>query len=185
MKEDGTREKILSAAREVFSNKGYTRATTKEISKVAGIAEITLFRHFETKSNLFYETIYKYLIVTMLDSKALDWSIDARQSIINLTQERIDTLRNNKDLFICTIYEAQFNDEIKDMLQMIHSKVFDVLKLYMQFNQEKIKAVRIEHMAQIFLSTIVGMMIFETIGGSKAFMDTEELIKTIRTLIFE
>ena len=185
MKEDGTREKILSAAREVFSNKGYTRATTKEISKVAGIAEITLFRHFETKSNLFYETIYKYLIVTMLDSKALDWSIDARQSIINLTQERIDTLRNNKDLFICTIYEAQFNDEIKDMLKRIHSKVFDALVLYLEFNQEKIKDMKIEYTAQLFLSTMVGQIVFETLSPSEELVDSEDLIKTIRTLIFE
>lgn len=185
MKEDSTREKILSAARDAFSSKGYTRSTTKDISKAAGIAEITLFRHFETKSNLFYETISKYLILPMLDSNVLDSSVDAKQAIINLTQERIDTLRNNKDLFICTVYEAQFNDEIKDMLQMIHSKIFDVIKLYLEFNREDTNDVTVEQMAQIFLSTIVGVMIFETIGGSSNFMDSEDLIRTIRTMVFE
>lgn len=184
MKEDGTRERILNAAKEVFSDKGYTRATTKEISKVSGLAEVTLFRHFETKSNLFYETISKYLILSMLDSKVLDGGIDSKQSIMNLARERIDTLRNNKDLFICTIYEAQFNDEIKDMLQKIHSKVSEVLTLYLESNQEKDTNVKIEYTAQLFLSTIVGHIIFETLGTSKEFTDSEELIKTVGTLIF-
>lgn len=185
MKEDSTREKILSAARDVFSNKGYMRATTKEISKLAGVAEVTLFRHFETKSNLFYETISKYLIVSMLDSKVLEGSLDSRQAILNLTQERINTLRNNKDLFICTIYEAQFDDGIKDMLQDIHSKVIEVLMLYLEFDQEKISGIKIERTTQLFLSTIVGMIIFETLGTSKEFVDSEELIKTIKTFMFK
>lgn len=185
MEEDATKERILIAAKEVFSNKGYTRATTKEISKLSGLAEVTLFRHFETKGNLFYETIYKYLIVTMLDSTVLDGSLDARQSILNLIQERIDTLRKNKDLFICTIYEAQFNDEIKDMLKRIHSKVFDALVLYLEFNQEKIKDMKIEYTAQLFLSTMVGQIVFETLSPSEELVDSEDLIKTIRTFIFE
>lgn len=183
LKQDNTRDKILSAARNVFSKYGYTRATTKEIANVAGVAEITLFRHFETKINLFYETISKYLINTMLDSKPIESNVDAKQTILKLTQERIDTLRDNKDLFICTLYEAQFNDEVKGMLKKIHSKVFDVLTLYLESNQILINDIKIEYIAQLFLSTIVGTIVFETIGGSKDFADSKKLIDTIKTLI--
>ena len=42
-------QKILNAACLVFSQKGYSSATTSEIAKWAGVAEGTIFRYFKTK----------------------------------------------------------------------------------------------------------------------------------------
>lgn len=47
-----TKERILSAALELFRKKGLEGTTTKEISKQAGIAEGTLFNYFKTKEDL-------------------------------------------------------------------------------------------------------------------------------------
>ena len=46
-----TTERVLAAALKVFSEHGLT-ATTKEIALEAGVNEVTLFRHFESKQNL-------------------------------------------------------------------------------------------------------------------------------------
>jgi AcrR family transcriptional regulator len=51
-KKEQTKERILRAALELFREKGLERATTKEISRKAGIAEGTLFNYFETKEDL-------------------------------------------------------------------------------------------------------------------------------------
>jgi len=48
-----TREKILKAAHELFSNKGYQGSSTRDIAQQACVAEVTLFRHFTTKEALF------------------------------------------------------------------------------------------------------------------------------------
>lgn len=45
-------EKLLDAAVEVFSREGISRATTREIAKVAGVNEVTLFRNFQNKQGL-------------------------------------------------------------------------------------------------------------------------------------
>lgn len=47
-----TRKRILRAALELFSKKGFFRTTAKEISDKAGIAEGTLFNYFETKEDV-------------------------------------------------------------------------------------------------------------------------------------
>src|SRR6185437_13611858 len=47
-----TRERILTAAREVIARKGKRGSTTREIADVAGVNEATLFRHFGTKEAL-------------------------------------------------------------------------------------------------------------------------------------
>ncbi|HWD19708.1 MAG TPA: TetR/AcrR family transcriptional regulator [Verrucomicrobiae bacterium] len=47
-----TKKRILSAALELFREKGLEGATTKEISRRSGIAEGTLFNYFKTKEDL-------------------------------------------------------------------------------------------------------------------------------------
>lgn len=52
-----TKERILDAALEVFSQKGFHSATTDEIAERAGVGKGTLYRHFETKEKLFEELV--------------------------------------------------------------------------------------------------------------------------------
>lgn len=52
MTED-TREIIMGAALKVFSEEGYTGAKTRIIAKESGFSEMTLFRKFKSKENLF------------------------------------------------------------------------------------------------------------------------------------
>jgi AcrR family transcriptional regulator len=49
---DKTRRAILAAALDIFAVKGFHQATTRAISRRAGIAEGTLFNYFETKEDL-------------------------------------------------------------------------------------------------------------------------------------
>lgn len=59
-----TRRQLLEAAGRVFAVRGYARATTKEIAKVAGVAEGTIYRHFADKQDLFYATFSAKSAVT-------------------------------------------------------------------------------------------------------------------------
>ena len=54
-----TKEKILTAAMSLVSEKGYLGATTREIAHDAGVTELTLFRHFGSKEKLFEEVLGK------------------------------------------------------------------------------------------------------------------------------
>lgn len=56
MKGDKRREQILQTAVSLFSQRGFSGTTTKEIARAAGVSEAMVFRHFSTKSEL-YEAI--------------------------------------------------------------------------------------------------------------------------------
>jgi len=60
MKAEPTRETILAAALRLFSQRGFLGATTRRIAGEAGVAEVTLFRHFGSKEKLFGEVIRVY-----------------------------------------------------------------------------------------------------------------------------
>jgi AcrR family transcriptional regulator len=52
-----TREALLGAAREVFDELGYERATTREIGERAGVDPAMIARYFDCKEGLFLATI--------------------------------------------------------------------------------------------------------------------------------
>lgn len=49
---DETSQKIIDAAMTLVRDKGYVATTTKEIARVAGVNECTLFRKFESKKDI-------------------------------------------------------------------------------------------------------------------------------------
>ena len=51
------RERLLDAAARVYAEAGYRGATTRRIAQEAGVNEITLFRHFGSKTTLILEAV--------------------------------------------------------------------------------------------------------------------------------
>lgn len=49
---DDTSQKIVDAAMALIRDKGYVATTTKEIARLAGVNECTLFRKFENKKDI-------------------------------------------------------------------------------------------------------------------------------------
>lgn len=48
----GTREKILDAALELFTSKGYDKASLREVAEMVGVTKAALYYHFPSKENL-------------------------------------------------------------------------------------------------------------------------------------
>lgn len=51
----GTRDRLVRAALDLFTTKGYHESTTPQIAARAGVAEGTIYRHFSSKEQLFNE----------------------------------------------------------------------------------------------------------------------------------
>jgi|SRR5579875_153095 AcrR family transcriptional regulator len=56
-----TRQQIIDATERIIQAKGIARATTKEIAREAGYAEGTLYKHFESKEDLFLSALQQHL----------------------------------------------------------------------------------------------------------------------------
>ena len=60
-KKQRNREKIMSAAQRIFSEKGYSAATINEIARAANVNKCTLYTYYEGKVMLWYVSAYKYM----------------------------------------------------------------------------------------------------------------------------
>ena len=65
-------ERILKSALEVFSEKGYSAATIRDISSRAGCNTVTVFRHFEDKLGLFLQVVERYRFIGLYQRQAVD-----------------------------------------------------------------------------------------------------------------
>ncbi len=75
------KERILDAALEVFSHKGFHPATMDEIAEKAGVGKGTLYRYFETKEKLFAELMR--LRLDELERRVAS-SIDAHDDVLTM-----------------------------------------------------------------------------------------------------
>jgi len=98
-KQTGTRQRILEAGLEEFSRKGYAGATMREIAKQAGVAELTVFRHFGSKEQLFGEVHENFTFLPVLRAllPRLE-KIEYRQALAAIARTFLARLSERKDL---------------------------------------------------------------------------------------
>jgi AcrR family transcriptional regulator len=61
-----TRQRLIHTALELFASQGVTATTTKQIAEMAGVNEVTLFRHFGSKHGLLLAVIEEAAVFTQL-----------------------------------------------------------------------------------------------------------------------
>jgi AcrR family transcriptional regulator len=67
-----TRSKILEAAASAFAAGGFRSSTTNSIAELAGVNEVTVFRHFPQKQQLYWEAINHKLCTSNLVARLIE-----------------------------------------------------------------------------------------------------------------
>lgn len=67
----GTRERMVEAAEKVMRERGLARSTTREIAREAGFSEGALYKHFDSKEDLFLHVLAERLPSFVALSKEL------------------------------------------------------------------------------------------------------------------
>lgn len=80
-----TRERILAAARQVYVQRnGQHGATTREIAQLAGVNEVTLFRHFGSKERLLAEMVERCCPVREVTDELVAETGELRADLIRI-----------------------------------------------------------------------------------------------------
>lgn len=122
-----TKDKILESGLKLFSKHGYLGATTKEIAKNAGVAEITLFRYFVSKEKLFEEVINTYSFLPTLRGLLPEIAELSYEEGLRVIAERfLNTLMERKDLL--RIMHAEIHRYSVTIHRIYHSIIDEILK---------------------------------------------------------
>lgn len=103
-KED-RRSQIIESAKKLFIGKGYASTTTAGIAKEADIAEVTLFRYFSSKQELFESIIQSLFNASTSDDVPSDKVYSVEQKIYNLLDSRIQFISEHQGLIKLLLVE--------------------------------------------------------------------------------
>jgi AcrR family transcriptional regulator len=156
-----TQTRILKAARKLFARRGYDGTTTKDLAQEAGVAEGTLFRHFENKKAILIEVATQGWIEILTDLLTELSEMGSYKAIAQVMRRRMLNLHQNADLLKVCFLEAQFHPDLRDRIQTeVIVKMTDVAEAFFQtaMDQGIYRRMNPRLVAQVFLGmfTVAG-----------------------------
>jgi AcrR family transcriptional regulator len=109
-----TQEKIIQAARNVFTKKGYSATRTRDIAEESGLNLALINYHFQSKDNLFKIVILEKFEVLfgMISPILSDAEISLEEKIESLVSNYTKLLLDNEHLPIFVLNELKSNEQI-------------------------------------------------------------------------
>lgn len=177
---DETRQRILQAAALVFAEKGYARATTRALADAASVNEVTLFRHFGSKQNLFAAVMNQFGGPAVSTAMEMELSGDYRQDLTMVGTHLLQLLLERKDALRLMLCEATHFPEVQAVMVQNPRRIRRMLAAYLQqqIEQGRVRPMHPEAMAQAFVGMLFSYAIVEGFFQDtlEPDMATEELV---------
>ncbi len=124
---DETRDRILEAALDLFSVKGYAAARTREIAERAGVNEVTLFRLFGSKRELYIAVYRRFAMVASEESILSGVTGDPRSDVFSIARAIAALFSGNTKIVHMSIKDIdafpEINAELKAQPEVLVSLV--------------------------------------------------------------
>ena len=149
---DETRQRIMLAAAQVFAEKGYARATTRALAAAAGVNEVTLFRHFGNKQNLFAAIIDAFAAPALTAAFETQLTGDYRQDLLTMGKLVMDLMLQRRHAMRMMLCEAEHFPEVRQVLAQNPRQLRLALSAYLeqQMEQGRVRQLHAEAAAQAF-----------------------------------
>ena len=114
---NGTANRIVEAAVQLFSRQGFAASSTHEIARLAGVSEVTVFRHFPRKRDLFWaatESRLRRLRISRELRNRLESDEDPRTALPGIVELLVETLHHHPEtvrLLYLSLFELDHGAE--------------------------------------------------------------------------
>ncbi|WP_232057775.1 TetR/AcrR family transcriptional regulator [Listeria sp. PSOL-1] len=188
-------KKIIQAAIELFSEKGFAGTSTSEIARRASVAEGTIFRHYKTKKDLLMAITMPTLIDGVIPFLAQDFSEqvltqkypDFESFVRGIIMNRFAFSKENGKAIKIYFLELFYHDELREQFSnifMTHVKgKFDQLIDYYKERGE-IAAMPNSTIMRALITNIVGFLLTRfVVMPDSDWQDEEEIDFTVAYIL--
>lgn len=128
-----TKCRILQTAQRLFARQGYNATTTRDLAAEAGVAEATLFRHFENKKAILIELATQGWVDILTDLLTELSEMGSYKAVAQVMRRRMMRIRENADMMKVCFMEAQFHPDLRDRIQSeVIAKMSNVAEAFFQ-----------------------------------------------------
>lgn len=182
-----TEQRILEAALRIFASEGYTGATTRRIAEEANVAEVTLFRKFQSKENLLREVLLKNRAAfSALDNlfqpeKDANIETDLRTLGKNISKVMKDKKEDSKRrmLMFMLFEEGRRRPEVAEILSSVFQMNITRLSEYfeLQIKNGKMRNINPRSASITFISYFVYTSLVRGVFGDSFLGENDEEIE--------
>jgi AcrR family transcriptional regulator len=187
-------KKIIVAAIETFSEKGYAASSTSEIAKKAGVAEGTIFRHYKTKKDLLVSIVAPLMTKFIAPLVVKDFNKVLNREFETVEEFLRATIENRRDLLIRMLpvvrimfQEIPFQPELREQfLELVVKNIFNSVEKVIIGYQEKGLLIEMppESIARLTITNILGFLFSRYLLFPQLDWDDElEIERTIQFIM--
>jgi TetR/AcrR family fatty acid metabolism transcriptional regulator len=183
------RNQILDAATTVFAEKGFHRATIKDVARAAGIADGTIYTYFSSKTEVLLGILNRLNESTEREMQfALGSEQDVRAFFKAYVRQRISLIWPNAEVFRAVLPEMLVNAELRDLYyQQVLVPTFRVAEHYFlaQMEEGQLRKVDVPLAVRAIAGTVLGLLMTQLLGDELIAARWEELPEVLTTLMFD
>jgi AcrR family transcriptional regulator len=161
-----TEQKIMTAFTQLLQKQGYEQTTTRQIAEAAEVNEVTIFRHFKKKANIFRAIVKEYLVKIEQINSSFTPTGDLETDLVQIANEYRKQINNNREFFLLGLRmlhtDANLDAIMLELPQKTHQLVITDFK-QLQYHGEIDAAIDIDAEAQNFVYMNYGHFVFQAI----------------------
>jgi AcrR family transcriptional regulator len=180
------RTQILDAAITVFSEKGFHRATIKEIARVAGIADGTIYTYFASKDEVLLAVLDRLNETTERRQQfVLGDEQDLKAFFRAYLQQRMALLWPNAEVFRAVLPELLVNGELRrQYYEQVLAPTIAVGEQFVQAHNEQLQ-ITIPLTVRAIAGTLLGLLLLQLLGDEVVASQWEALPDVLTALFFD
>ncbi len=185
------KEQILDAAAQVFAEKGFHRATTKEIAEAADVSEGTIYNYFGSKNDLLIGMMAR-VGESQVPPEVFEQGVtdDARAFYTTLLQRRHAFARQNKSILQAVLSEILTNREMRERYnEQIVEPFLSTFKQYVsvQIEQGRIRQADAELTTRFLFALNLGLLGMLILGDPllQSKWESDELLEPLVEFVFD
>lgn len=183
------RNQILDAATQVFAQKGFHRATIKDIARVAGIADGTIYTYFASKTDVLLGILNRLNESTDREQQLKPESEqDIRSFFTTYLRQRMALFWPNAEVFQAVLPEMLANAELRELYyQQVIAPTLVVAEHYFQAQSAtgQIRTMDIPLTVRSIAGVIFGLLMLQLLGDEVIAKRWEALPEVLASLLFD
>ncbi len=181
------REQILAAATRVFAERGFSRATTREVARAASVSEGTIYNYFEDKEALLIAILDQ---LNETERRAEDFEEGMATGFRDFMQEylgrRMSLMWQNREVFRVILSEMLVNAKLRE------TYLDQVVKPTMEIGEENFRSraergeVRVTDApltVRILAGTVLGILVLGLLGDEELQSRWEDVPDVLAELL--
>ena len=182
-------ERILDAAATVFARKGFHKATIREISELADVADGTIYNYFDNKFDLLIGLFARLAELERLPGElGQAATMDARSFMIAAFQHRMDRIDKNEEMLRAVLPEVLVNLDLRERFYRQYVlRIASILEPYVrrQVERGQMRPVDVPLTVRTVQSIFVGILLLRILGDEPLCARWEEMPETVVNLLFD